>query len=97
MIEHNNDNRAISFFCVATIVVTILTQVPVLSRLVRPVMYVMWIILFSMGIVQNRFKMPLNGFLKLYVTAVLLLALECFLLFDTHSDSYAFQVVPLPL
>ena len=80
-----------------TIAITVLTQVPSLANVFRPLMYVMWIVLLFAGVVVNSFRIPVNRFLVLYILTVLILSFECMLLSNSHSASYAMQIVPLPL
>lgn len=86
-----------TLICCLTIVSTVLTQVPALVRFFRPIMYVMWILALVIGIIINRFRVPANSFLYMYVCVVLILWVEMMLNMSSHSDSYVVKVVPLPL
>lgn len=97
MIGNNRNNHAIVLLCMITIAITVLTQVPSLATVVRPLMYVLWVLLLCAGVISNSFRIPLNRFLILYIITVFILGFECIILSNSHSDSYAMQIVPLPL
>lgn len=96
MRDTKQSNSAISFFCMATIVCTVLTQVPAFSSIFRPIMYALWILTLCVGAMNNKFRIPFNRFLVLYGIALMMLGAECLILFNTHSNSYVLQIVPLP-
>ncbi len=75
----NRKNQTLSFLCMTTIAITVLTQVPSLANVFRPLMYVMWIVLLFVGVVVNSFRIPVNRFWVLYILTVLILSLSaCF-------------------
>ncbi len=96
MTERKNKNSSIGFLCIATIVCTVLTQLPAISGIFRPIMYALWILALVAGIVINKFRIPCNRFIIMYGIVLLVLGLECLVLSSTHTNSYALQVVPLP-
>ena len=83
--------------CILTIITTVLTQVPTISSLFRPVMYVMWILALGIGLINNSGRIPSNTFLLMFGLTIVLLMLEYLLLMGTHKDSFIIKVVPLPL
>ena len=101
MIRNNRSfNKKIVVLCYLTIISTVLTQVPTIASMFRPVMYVMWIILFIVTLIGNGFKLPTNRFLFGYLITLVILIIECTFcnaIFNTHLDSYMLQVLPIPL
>lgn len=97
MSEKRYNNSTAEVICILTIITTVLTQVPTISSLFRPVMYVMWILALVMGLIHNRGRISANSFLLIFGFAILLLLLEYLLLMSTHKESYIIRVVPLPL
>lgn len=101
MIQKNSRNfNKIAILCYLTIISTVLTQVPTIASMFRPVMYVMWITLLIAALIGAGFKLPTNRFLFGYCISLVILVIECAFcnaLFGTHSDSYMLQVLPIPL
>lgn len=86
--------------CILTIIVTVLTQVPALSSYFRPAMYALWVLALAVGFAESGFTIPRIRFLGLYIITLVILVSECIIcdfVQGTHLDSYALQVVPLPL
>lgn len=85
---------------IATLALTLLSQIPKLESKVRPAMYLIWLLMFVVGLVGNGFKIRTNRFLNHYIGSFLIIIVECFLcffLFQTHLNSYFLRVFPLPI
>ncbi len=82
---------------ILTIISTVLTQIPAISGYVRISMYAMWIFAFAIGIIHNKGVVPCNRFMAIYILVVLFIGLECVTFYNSHSHSFLFRVIPLPL
>lgn len=82
---------------IATIITTVLTQVPAISSYFRPVMYILWILALLLGLINNRAKIPSHPFLLLFAAVVIILWIEYLFNMSTHVDSYIIRILPLPL
>ena len=97
------DRYRSSFFittlCIATIVFTVLTQIPEIEVYMRPVMYACWLGLLIIGCIVSSSKIRITYTIIGFIVAILIISIECGLcniLINTHLDSYFLRVIPLP-
>lgn len=97
--EYAGDRTALLLFEI-TVVITVASQIDAIQRVLRPVMYAMWIIMFLYLIARSGGSLPMSHFSKTYIAEYVLYILYCLvctMLGSNHMSGNYVTVLVTPL